>query len=100
MSPNGGAAQQAMWQKAQDRVKLFEAMGSRSNPYAQFIHFTTDRGSQAALAQFAGSQPLYMLTNEEESRMERVNLLEGADSFSRFIRFIEMSMNSIMAGDR
>jgi hypothetical protein len=39
-----------------------------------------------------------MPTNSEET-MGRVNLLEGADSFSRFVRFIEMSMNSIMAGE-
>jgi uncharacterized protein YegL len=99
MAPNGDSAQRAMWQKAKDRVELFEAMGSRSNPYAQFIHFTTDRGSQETLNNFAGNQPLHILTNDDENRIERVNLLEGADSFSRFVRFIEMSMNSIMAGD-
>lgn len=99
MDPNGDANQRATWKKAQERVALFEAMGSRSNPYAQYIHFTTDRGSRETLNQFAGNKPLYMPTNSEENVMERVNLLEGADSFSKFVRFIEMSLNSVMSGE-
>lgn len=42
MDPNGDAVQRSTWQKARERIELFEAMGSRNNPYAQFIHFSTD----------------------------------------------------------
>jgi hypothetical protein len=98
MDPNGDATQRATWKKAQERVGLFEATGSKKNPYAQYIHFTTDRGSCATLNHFAGEKPLFMPTNSEESAIGRVNFLEGADSFYKFIRFIEMSLNSIMAG--
>ena len=98
MDPNGESAKRAMWQKAQQRVALFEAMGSKKNPYAQYIHFTTDSGSREVLNQFAGDAPLYMPTNSEET-LGRVNLLQGADSFSSFVRFIEMSLNSIMSGE-
>jgi len=98
MDPNGNPAQQQMWRTAKNRVQLFESMGSQKNPYAQYIHFGTDRTSFEFLKSFAGDAPVFMPTSTEE-RMERVNLLEGADSFSRFVRFIEMSMNSIMAGD-
>lgn len=98
MDPEGNELQREMWKKAQGRVQLFETMGSSKNPYAQYIHFGTDRESCELLRKFAGDRPLFMPTNSEET-MGRVNLLEGADSFSRFVRFIEMSMNSIMAGE-
>jgi hypothetical protein len=98
MDANGNDSQREMWKKAQSRVQLFETMGSSRNPYAQYIHFGTDHESCEMLKKFAGDGPLFMPTNSEET-MGRVNMLEGADSFSRFVRFIEMSMNSIMAGD-
>jgi uncharacterized protein YegL len=100
MLPNGDAAQRATWQKARDRVALFEAMGTSKNPYAQYVHFTTDSKSKSReiLNQFAGESPLFMPTNSEDTTMGRVNFLSGADSFGRFIRFIEMSMGSIMTG--
>jgi uncharacterized protein YegL len=100
MDPNGEATQKATWHKAQERVALFEQMGSKRNPYAQFIHFATDRGACETLNQFSGERLLFMPTNSEETTMARVNFLEGADSFSKFVRFIEMSLNSIMSAER
>ncbi|MFL6798057.1 MAG: vWA domain-containing protein [Xanthobacteraceae bacterium] len=99
MDPEGTSAQRELWQKAQSRVSLFEAMGSKKNPYAQYIHFGTNADSCAKLRQFAGDKPLYMPTNNEEDIAQRVNLLEGSDSFDKFVRFIEMSLNSIMAAE-
>jgi uncharacterized protein YegL len=97
MDPNGVDDKRQMWKKAQDRVRLFETMGSSKNPYAQFIHFGTTPESCETLKSFAGNQPLFMPSNSEDV-LQRVNLLAGADSFSRFVRYIEMSLNNIMAG--
>jgi uncharacterized protein YegL len=96
MDPYGDEFQRVTWKKAQERVALFETLGSRRNPYAQYIHFMIGSGSCAKLNLFAGENPLFMPTNSEES-IGRVNLLE-TESFLKFIRFIEMSLNSIMAG--
>jgi uncharacterized protein YegL len=97
MDINGDAERQRMWKKAQDRVRLFETMGSSKNPYAQYIHFATTQESCDTLRAFAGDGPLYMPANSEDA-LKRVNLLQGADSFSRFVRYIEMSLTNIMKG--
>jgi uncharacterized protein YegL len=99
MDPNGNSQQREMWDKARGRVRLFETMGSNKNPYAQYIHFGTDRTSCDFLRTFSGDAPVYNPSGSTEEVMQRVNLLEGSDSFGRFVRFIEMSMNSIMSGD-
>ena len=98
MDPNGSVSQQEMWRLARDRVQLFENMGSAKNPYAQYVHFGMDPVSLEFLKTFAGERPLFMPTNGEEVRM-CVNSLEGVDPFGVFVRFIEMSLNSIMSGD-
>ena len=98
MLPNGDAAQRATWQKARDRVALLETMGRLKNPYAQFIHFTTDSKTRETLNQFAGETPLFMPTNSEDSIIGRVNFLSGPDAFGRFIHYIEMGMDNIMTG--
>lgn len=85
-----------MWDKAQERVALYEKMGSAKNPYAQFVHFTTSNDAMGILKSFAGESPLHM--PGVEIQLARVNLLEGADTFTRFIKFIEMSLRGILVG--
>jgi uncharacterized protein YegL len=97
MSAQGTEEQKKMWKKAQERVQLFEEMGSSKNPYAQFIHFSTDGTAAQTLTDFAGEQALFM-PSDSEMPLQRVNRLDGGDSFARFIRYIEMSLNNIMSG--
>jgi uncharacterized protein YegL len=96
MAPEGGKAK--MWNTARERIELFEEMGSAKNPYAQYVHFSTHRDGFEVLRKFAGDRPLYF-PSDEEVNLDRVNLLEGANSFERFIRYIEMSLNKLMDHD-
>jgi uncharacterized protein YegL len=98
MAPDGSEDVRNLWEKAKECVRLFEVLGSQKNPYAQYIHFGTSRKSCEALHKFAGETPLPFLPGGgSEEDIHRVNLLEGAESFSRFVRYIEMSLNSIIS---
>ena len=95
MQAQGSDDQRKMWAKAKERVRMFEEMGSRKNPYAQFIHFSTADVAIPTLKDFAGTRELFM---QGEGALERVNRLDGGDLFARFVRFIEMSLSNIMSG--